>query len=237
MSDPAYDSYLQSHPGLNTGATEADFHQLAADYGKVYDLFLPADRTSIMLDVGCGQGFFVYYLRSRGFANSSGIDVSPPQAEFGRRFGLDIRTGDALDLLRAPGQYDWISLLDVLEHVLPDRVVPLLQAIYASLKPNGLCVVQVPNMENPFNVAVRYSDFTHRGGFTSGSLVQVLRLAGFQAFDVYPVGELRQRWVKRVIRRLVSEFLLRLYEIPNKPMGAHASIQYSRRIVAVARKT
>jgi SAM-dependent methyltransferase len=235
VSDNSYQEYLVSHPGLNPEASEGDYLAMVRGYAVVYDGVLPTVKDVPMLEVGCGQGFFLYYLKSRGFTNAAGIDLSPQQAEFGRKFGLDIRCEDATTFLPQPGRYAWISMLDVLEHVPKAKVVALLTSVFDSLQPGGTCLVQVPNMENPFNVHIRYSDFTHEGGYTSGSLTQALRLAGFRSVDVRPWGPPRPaRLSKRVIRWMVAQFLGRLYEIPHEPMGAHRVILHSRRIYALA---
>jgi len=236
-TDALYAQYLDSHPGLDASASEADYQKAAVDYADVYERFLPDARGAPAVDLGCGQGFFLYFLKSRGFAQAVGLDISPQQAEFARRIGLDARCGDARELLPRPGHYGFVSMLDVLEHIPKSQVVPLLGDIHASLRPGGRCLVTVPNMENPFNLNTRYGDFTHEGGFTSGSLTQVLRLAGFTNIEVRPVaGEHTERLYQKLFRRGVAFVLRRLYEIPHTPQGAHKAILWSRRIFAIAIK-
>ena len=53
-----------------------------------------------------------------------------------------------------------------------DRVLPLLEKISSSLKPDGMAIIDVPNMDWILGQHERYMDFTHEVGFTRESLAQ-----------------------------------------------------------------
>ena len=46
------------------------------------------DDNDVVLDLGCGNGGFVYWLQHMGYKNSYGIDISPEQVEFANRLGI-----------------------------------------------------------------------------------------------------------------------------------------------------
>lgn len=68
----------------------------------------------------------------------------------------------------------------VLEHLPKDMIIPVLQKIRDSLlnKDGELCIM-VPNAMSNTNCYWAYEDFTHNTLFTPGSLLFVLREAGF----------------------------------------------------------
>lgn len=75
---------------------------------------------SVVLDIGCGRGITVKYLRDKG-VNCSGVEIARTSPVPGA--GEFIRVGsDIMDLSPADRQrYDTLLLLDVIEHV-PDPI-------------------------------------------------------------------------------------------------------------------
>jgi hypothetical protein len=59
-------------------------------------------------------------------------------------------------------------------------------------------------MWNPFNLGIRYIDFTHETGFTEDSLYQVLYTAGFRKIHVFGAREPCGRGIKAGIVRLIN---------------------------------
>lgn len=73
-----------------------------------------------VLDVGCGNGAFLSYLRDRG-AHAVGLTPSPPQVRGLRAAGLDARQVDVWDLAQHPelhGCFDAVVMNGSTEHFL-----------------------------------------------------------------------------------------------------------------------
>lgn len=51
--------------------------------------WLPADRTTPILDIGCGEGALLAFLRARGYTNLAGFDLSPENVRICHALGLD----------------------------------------------------------------------------------------------------------------------------------------------------
>ena len=150
--------------------------------------YLPPDRNAYIVDIGCGLGHFVRFTQELGYRNAHGIDLSEENVRLCRERGLEVQCVEARQFLTGrSGAYDFILLLDVVEHIPKEEIVPLLAAVRAALRPGGRAVVRTDNMSNPFLASdSRYADITHEVGFTEVSLKQVLRLAGFQSIQVHP---------------------------------------------------
>lgn len=109
---------------------------------QALDDYLPARRGPVgrWLDVGCGTGVL---LESRdGFCEKVGAELDAQCVERGREKRLDVRQTRPDWDFSAFGQFDCVTLCDVLEHVEKER--PALDAVSASLKEGGLLLVTVP---------------------------------------------------------------------------------------------
>jgi SAM-dependent methyltransferase len=92
-----------------------------------------------VLDVGCGDGFFLNLLRKKGI-ESWGVDISPIAVESCQKNGLDavicdFEAGELPDRSARTG-----VILDVLEHMYDPK--PILQALHAKAE---TLIVSVPN--------------------------------------------------------------------------------------------
>jgi SAM-dependent methyltransferase len=100
-----------------------------------------------ILDAGCGTGGFLRYLHRHGYANCTGLDLSPLAVDFCRQQGLAVLQGsiaNEADLGRA-GKADVIVALDVICS-LPDEAqrVDFFRAARRLLHDGGLLLVQTP---------------------------------------------------------------------------------------------
>ena len=80
--------------------------------------WLDLPRDAPILDIGCGSGQFLYFLRGRGFTDAVGIDLDVRQVEIGQALGLDCRVERAMEFLRRePARsYGLVAMLDIIEH-------------------------------------------------------------------------------------------------------------------------
>ncbi len=92
-----------------------------------------------LLDVGCSFGGFVAAAERAGY-RGTGLDLSAYAVTEGRKLGRNLIQGD---LHQATGQYDIITLIEVIEH-LPDPLQTM-GRLYSLLRPGGLLVIQTAN--------------------------------------------------------------------------------------------
>ncbi|MBI5165308.1 MAG: class I SAM-dependent methyltransferase [Magnetospirillum sp.] len=178
------------------------------------DIWQPAGFTAAMsvLELGCGTGAFLDYLRQKGVARVRGIDHDPALAAVvpeGVRAGFSC--GDLGQALSDPGlgSFDRVVLLDVLEHFTADEAWRLLDAVRMRLAPGGKVVVKVPNAACPWGLSYQFGDLTHRTAFAPESLRQLADAAGFTAVvHGQRHGSARRRLTDAALHRLLSWALL-----------------------------
>ena len=166
------------------------FAQTARKYRWNYRRFLRGVAAdAAVLDMGCGVGQFMFYLAQDGYRNLVGIDISADTIQRAKRMqpALDFRhvpSGEAF-LSEHPAHFDLIVLNDVLEHIEPEALLPMVRALCAALKPGGRLVVKTINAAYPLGNSSRYQDLTHRSSFHEKSLRQLLRHCGFTAIECF----------------------------------------------------
>ncbi len=103
------------------------------------------DKGSI-LDIGCGDGLFLYLARSEGW-RVYGVEPSSVAANFVKEsYGIDVFNGIIEESNFKKGDFSLITLLNVLEHMLDP--VSCIGAIRDLLRKDGLLVIETPNFEN-----------------------------------------------------------------------------------------
>jgi len=152
-------------------------------YKKRFKGILPIDKKSKILDIGCGEGFFLYYIKSIGYNNIIGVDISSEQVAIAKKYLGDVNVLeiDFIDYLaNTEDSFDFIILDNVLEHFRKEEVVNILKLIFNKLNKEGRLVIFVPNGGSPWGMPLTYIDFTHETVFTPQSMIQILNTIGYK---------------------------------------------------------
>lgn len=194
--------------------SERHAETMARNMAGLLELHLPVDRSSPIIDVGCGYGYALRAMRNLGYTNLLGVEVSPEQAQKARDAGFEVVvTDDTVAWLEAHrGQFAFVSLLDVLEHVPIQVQIDFARAIREVLRPGGKIFLTVPNASAILSARWRYNDYTHHSSFTEHSLYFVLRNAGFDEIKIDAskgLGRLPKRLWRRQSRDALRRWIVR----------------------------
>jgi len=181
-----YYSYQTRARGLlDEKALRQQFQKMAKWYGKRLHPYLPAAKSAACLDVPCGFGNFLYFLKQRGYDNAHGYDLDPAQVELARLLELPACEGDVFEILSGQSEfYAMISSLDFIEHVSKDDALQFLALCWQRLKPGGVLLLRAPCADGPFGAHDRHNDLTHQWGITSNLLRAILEMQGFDKIEL-----------------------------------------------------
>jgi len=141
--------------------------------GHLAELEAALGGAGTLLDVGAGTGVFMHLARERGW-DPSGIDICPLTAEkAAQEFGVRIAVGPFEEHGLGGQQFDAITMLDVLEHVI-DPLATLRRA-HALLRPGGALYVAVPNQRSLLTAVV--DAYARAGGPAADKLLLRLYVA------------------------------------------------------------
>jgi 2-polyprenyl-3-methyl-5-hydroxy-6-metoxy-1,4-benzoquinol methylase len=148
--------------------------------------WLPDDKTSPALDIGCGMGFLIMALKSHGYKDVIGVDIDESQINACKSRELNAHLINDLEayLAQHKGKFGLITMMDVLEHIPHNNQINVLKLIYTALTPNGKLILQVPNASSIVASRWQYNDFTHHLTYTEHSIRFALLNAGFNSVFV-----------------------------------------------------
>jgi 2-polyprenyl-3-methyl-5-hydroxy-6-metoxy-1,4-benzoquinol methylase len=184
-----YERYLTEHVRFSADTIQVALSLRGPYMRRMIASWLPPDRSSRILDLGCGYGAILHFLREAKYLNTTGVDVSPEQIETARQLGFeDVHCEDLRAFLdQVPeGTYNAVIAFDILEHFTRPELLALLDELHRVLVPSGRLILHGPNGEGIFSGTILNGDLTHELAFTRSSLQQ---LAGATSFRVVAVKE------------------------------------------------
>lgn len=221
------------------GEKQSDLALPYESFDREYSDLLPSNKNASILDVGCGMGHFVSYLRHKGFQNVRGVDHSAEQVQCCLSAGLPVeKIDDVFEFLKSQkNSFDLIMMSDVLEHFDKNEVMQVLEDLRDALKIGGTLVLRVPNMSSIYGLHARYLDFTHEVGFTESSLNQVLLCTGFSKIYIrdnkIPFGFAPKRFTRWLLFWMWRKLLNLIFLIE---VGEDKPRLYGKTLLAVVSK-
>ncbi len=144
-----------------------------------------------LLELGCATGFFLN--AARADFEVEGVEPSRWAAqEARRRFGLQVHAGTLQDARLAPGSFDALAMIDVIEHLtMPAEVVADCGRL---LKPGGFLYLVTPDIDSLSAKILRGGWWALRPAhlyyFGRGTLSRLLERAGFEVALVRSFGRI-----------------------------------------------
>jgi SAM-dependent methyltransferase len=172
--DPVYVSQMQARERTFDAAL-ARIERLSGGPGR-------------LLDVGTAAGGFLAAATRRGWA-AEGCEPNRWLAAWGsRHYGVNIKPGSLFDQTYEPGQFDVVTLWDVIEHTTNPRAT--LERCRSLLKPGGILIVNYPDIGSWIArlLGRRWLFLTsvHLHYFDRATIRRLLASAGFEVAVVRP---------------------------------------------------
>lgn len=219
-----------------------DYNITSKGFGHWYYDCLPGDKNAQILDIGCGDGKFLFFLQNSGYKQLEGLELSFQQvAEAKKHVNCPIHLVDNTIsfLKKSPSTYHMITMNDVLEHIQKEETVEILKTVYNAIRPGGEAVISVPQVSGLSSFFCRYNDFTHETIFTEMSLKQVIFSAGFSKIrfvpEKWPIKWTLRHFAYRLARFLWFSMLKIIYTIESP--GEKHPYSFQERLVAVATRS
>lgn len=144
-----------------------------------------ARRDVRILDVGCGKGWNLLFLKDRGYTAARGIDLNRQALEIARRHGLAVEEGLLEDRRYPDASFDAVIMDQVVEHL--EEPLALLREVRRVLAPGGLFWSSVPNVD-AWHIRLflkeRHRHFAgdrHLNLFNPRTYARLMAAAGFRA--------------------------------------------------------
>ncbi|MBI2286182.1 MAG: class I SAM-dependent methyltransferase [Nitrosomonadales bacterium] len=146
-----------------------------------------------LLDVGCSSGAFLHAAVKLGF-RAEGVEPAPKAAATAQAAGLKVHQGLLQEAGYADGQFDAITLFEVIEHL--QHPQELLKECRRILRPGGILLVGTGNAGSWSMAAMgarwEYLHIARHGGhvsfFNLGSLASLAQRSGFSVAAVRTRG-------------------------------------------------
>ena len=210
-----------------------NYRNIDAEFYSDYELpkylskVLPRNKNAAILDIGCGFGMTLSALIKEGYKSVRGIDISEKAVKFCNDKGLDVEKSNILDYCDAAKEdYDFIIMSHVLEHVEKSQIIITLKNIKMHLlnSEGNLCIM-VPNAQSNTGSYWAYEDFTHSTLFTTGSIIYVLKAAGFNLIKFLdPKGIENSAFTRRIFK----EFFMSIYKFKKNFWNKITSSSYHK---------
>jgi SAM-dependent methyltransferase len=201
VADPAQVAELYLQSSFDYGE---ETQNLAVTYGAyLARLDRHGASKGSLLEIGCGNGFFLMQARAQGYSDVRGVEPSRSAVERAR---VEIRDQIVCAMMRPglfpEGTFDAICLFQVLDHIFDPAA--LVETCFHILKPGGFILCLNHNVE-AFSARLMKErspiiDIEHTYLYSPSTMRQLFRKCGF---EVKETGGVQNRYSLSYLTRLI----------------------------------
>jgi 2-polyprenyl-3-methyl-5-hydroxy-6-metoxy-1,4-benzoquinol methylase len=172
------------------GSEQRRFRRSKGFLDRISKLLSQSPEKTRLLDVGCSSGAFLNTALNLGFV-AEGVEPAPKAATTAQASGLNVRRGLLQEVGYANGQFDAVTLFEVIEHL--QQPLELLHEVHRILRPGGILLIGTGNAASWSMAALgerlEYLNIAKHGGhfsfFTPESIALLAKRSGFSVATVH----------------------------------------------------
>lgn len=207
-----------------------------------YAPLLPIEKDAAILDLGFGAGWFIAACVRLGYTNISGADFGIRHKAYisdwakGSISLHEIETDIGDFLGNRPEAYDFIHMSHVIEHIPKYSLLWVGDAIFRSLRKNGVLVLRTPNMEGPTPNSSLYVTLAHEYGFCGSNLISLLDICGFDDIELHRPVRSQQKTFKHRLGSILRWPFLAENRLRHRLFGVNQGGQFGAELIVTARR-
>lgn len=224
---------LRAAPTARIPPSEHRIEEVAEEYRD----FLPSQKDAAILDIGFGDGWFMAACLALGYKNVSGAEFAPENKPYLKNWNVTLHKieSDIGEFLADhPGEFDFIHMSHVIEHIPKYSLLWIGDALYRALKSGGMLFLRTPNMEGPCANSSYYVTLAHEYGFSGSNLRALLLVCGFDDIRLYPSSQ--PRGLKQKFGMLLRWPFLAESRLRNRLFGVNYGGVFDGELIATGRR-
>lgn len=176
---------------------------MTKDRVKIAVGFLP-DSAKTILDVGAGYGFIEEIIGSSNNREIYGNDISTGAIGYLKKnFSGHFRLESIYKMDYPEKFFDAVFVLEILEHIPPSKILPVLTSLRMLLKNKGSLIVSVPTNEGLEKMRINLSG--HVRMYTLSLIKAELEIVGFNVKKYKAIFAFKNLYViKKILSKILS---------------------------------
>lgn len=188
----------------NFRGTEGDICERQEFYVNRYLKDKTFDSNDIAIDLGCGRGEWLKRINELGL-HAVGIDTNIRMIDECKKKGMEAKAYDALSYIREldDNSVSIISAFQLIEHMPKSDVFILVREAYRVLKPQGVLILETPNICNiEVGASTFHLDPTHINPMHPDFIQFLAEYTGYETAEIaYWKQENIEEWLLSVMQQ------------------------------------
>lgn len=207
----AYQGQALSESGLKELKTA--FEKKVPFYQYLFKRYLGNNKNIRIIDIPCGHGNILYFLKSSGYTHYEGYDIDEGRVMAAKSLGLNASVEDGLKIVKHASDVDVIFSLDFMEHLEREMAFDFAADCLAALKQGGVFIMRMPVTDSIRGAQDLFNDITHKWSANSEVIRRVLLQYGFKTVDVIDERPVPYKFVNKVRRVIfnITSFIVNIF--------------------------
>ncbi len=197
------DYYLKKSTGNKVNERyKKHFSRRSKDHLEYIEKFIRGNYKKSVLDIGCGAGIFLSYLRTKGW-KVEGLEPDPIMFDYAKNsLSLNV-SNHYFEDWKSEEKYGLIYMSHILDDI--PNIKKTLKEIYKKMDINGLLFIEVPNLSVKFRINFEKEAELKAGEyfFSKKSLTFLLEKNGFNIIDI---KTFRLVHLNTILQKIMSPF-------------------------------